>query len=197
MQDLERLRYEALTREQCILRAKAVGIRLAVLTVAVYATWRLGLMTLAGGGAGIIMPFIFQALGTLLLFGLHRARFYEKLTARTEARINQLLSAEVMEESSLSERWLRVGKLPARAEFDGKRGQWLAVWLAGTFAAVWLICSFVGCMEALRAFRNETGTLVVWALSFLVWTTFNLGFFWYHLSRSAPQPSEKPEAPTA
>ena len=154
-------------------------------------------MTLTGGGAGIIMPFILQALGTLLLFGLHRARFYEKLTARTESRINQLLSAEVLEEGLLSERWLRVGAFPKRAEFDSKRGQWLAVWLAGTFAAVWLISSFVGCTEALRAFRYETGTLVVWAVSFLVWTIFNLGFFWYHLSRPAPQPSEKPEAPAA
>ncbi len=197
MQDLERLRYEALTREHWILRTKAAVVRLGVLAVAIYATWRLGLMTLAGGGAGIIVPFVFQALGTLLLFGLHRARFYEKLRARTESRINQFLSAEVLEEGSLSELWLRVGKPPTKAEFDAKRGQWLGLWLAGTFAAVWLICSFVGCMEAMRAFKYDTGTLIVWALAFLVWTTGNFGFFWYHLSRPAQQPSEKPESPAA
>lgn len=195
MQDLERLRYEALTREHLILRTKAAVVRLGVLTVAVYAPWRLGLITLVDEKARIIMPFVFQALGTLLLFGLHRARFYEKLTTRTEARLNQFLSAEVLEEGLLKERWLRDGMLPKKAEFDLKRGQWLSVWLAGTFAAVWLICSFVGCMEAMRAFKYDLGTLIVWAVSFLAWTTCNVGFFWYHLSRPAQQPSEKPEAP--
>ncbi len=195
MQDLERLRYECLTREHLILRSKASGIRLVSLGLALYGSWRLGLLTLAGGGAGIVTPFILQGFATLLLLALHRARFYEMLTARTEARINQLLSADILEEGSLSERWLRVGALPKKAEFDAKRGQWLAVWLAGTFAAVWLICSFVGCMEAMRAFKYDTGTLVVWALAFLAWTIFNTGFFWYQLSRPAPQPPEKPEAP--
>lgn len=197
MQDLERLRYEALTRENLILRSKAAGIRLAALGVALYGSWRLGLLTLAGGGAGIVTPFVFQGLATLLLLALHRARYYEKLTARTESRLNQLLSALVLEESSLTERWLRAGKLPTRVEFDAKRGAWLSVWLGGTFAAVWLICSFIGCMEAMRSFKHETGTLIVWAFSFVAWTTLNLGFFWLHLSRPAPMPSENPESPAA
>jgi len=197
VQDLERLRYEALTREHLILRSKASGVRLVSLGLAVYGSWRLGLLTLAGGGAGIVTPFILQGLATLLLLALHRARFYEILTARTESRLNQLLGLQLLEEGSMSERWLRSSTWPKRAQFDPKRGSWLSVWLGGTFTAVWLICSFIGCMEAMRSFKYETGTLIVWALCFIALTTLNLGFFWLHLTRPAPMPSENPEIPAA
>ena len=197
MQDLERLRYECLTREHLILRTKAVGIRVGALAFALFATWHLGWTASAVGGAGVITSFVFQGLATLILFALHWGRFYDVLAARTESRINLLLAFVVCEEQSLGERWLRTGGFPRTAEFDSKRGAWLAWWTVGTIAAIWIVCVFVGCIDALRVLKDNGGKLIVWLFAFTVWTTFNLGFFWLHMTRPASMPSVNPDSPAA
>ncbi len=197
MNDLERLRYEALARELLVLRAKACGTRVGMGAFALFATWHLGWMTVAVGGSGILTSFLFQGLVTLVLFAMHRARFHEALAARAAARINQLLSSVVLEEPALSERWLQTSGLPKTAEFEAKRGAWLGAWLGGTFAAIWIVCVFVGCTEAFRVLRNDGGKLVIWLFAFTVWTTANLGFFWLHLTRPAPMPPATPDTSAA
>lgn len=190
--ELDCFRHKALERELWFARGRACLLRAALLVGVLYVTPKLGWTVVAGGTPAAAVPFVIPALAVLGLYGLHRARFLDRLAIRAEARLNRLTQGDGFESETLAERSFAWNGGVTKTEFDPRRGAWLSALVVGVVGVVWILLMFRGCQEAIRMLLPRTFALILWQVSFVAWIVGAGQLFWLHFRRPPELPSAVP-----